>query len=270
MDTPISLETAIRTWAEAERRGTDGEMIAAEELIALHDGEFDDEARNALLRRLSLHPESAREYLDLANFSKLEPTSEDRRLTDQDGAGALVQMRARLGLKEPEAAGEAEETVAEVHPFPEPRPDVWRPRERLLAIAAALLAIAAAAWITTLHRSLERQTGPQYAAVIDVEVTRGPRTLEVPPSSEQILLVVHDVNLETFARGQLELTTDAGENLRTFDLAAPPDDQSLLYFAVPQDLLPGGTYRMSLFGLDSAERRLLKEYRFKVDVATSD
>ncbi len=267
---PTSLTNAVRTLAAADRSEREEALPAPEDLVAYRAGELGKEAEEALQRHLSLHPESAREYLDLASFPQLEAPGEELRLSDREVGEALARMRARIQEEEeegPPAAGkeppQAADAAAVIHPFPEERRHTRRRRGWTLLLAAMALPVLGAFWIGTLYGTASE---PRYAAVIDLDTTRGARPFAVSRHAEQILLIVHGVDLGTYPRGQLEIATDSGEVLRSHEIGAAPDEESLLYLALPRDVLADGNYRIRLFGDDGGRRRLLKEYRLTLEV----
>ncbi len=275
--TPISFETAIRKWAEERRRGLADALPDPEEMVGYRAGKLEPDAEAALQERLALHPAAARELLDLASFERLQPPDEQHRLSEADVEEALVAMRARIRLEDEKQdirQGGLEEPVvdepqAEIIQFPAKRLRTLRATVRISAMAALLAIVVGASWIGALYRKLEEAAGPRYATVIDVETTRGARPYAASPDAERILLVIHGVDLRSFARGRLEISTDGGEVLRQHDFTASEDEASLLTLDLPRDVLPDGTYRVEVFGLDSEGRHPLKEYRFGLEDSVS-
>ncbi len=277
--TPISFQTAVRKWTEERRRGLADPLPDPEDMVAYREGKLEPDATAALRERLALQPGAARELLDLASFDEMQPPSADYRLSDADVQDALVAMRARIRLEgesqdalqtEPAVAKPVgEEPQAEVIPFPAERVRRLQTVARAAAMAALLTLVVGASWIVKLYGRLEEATGPRYAQVIDVAPTRGARPYAVSPDAEHVLLVFDGAGLGTYRRGQLVFSTAAGEVLHQSDLTASEDSGSLLTLELLRDLLPEGTYRAEVFGIDSEGRHPLREYRFEIEASVS-
>ncbi len=274
-ETQISLQAAIRRLAREKRGEHDEDLPAPETLVAYREGKLEGDAEQALQGHLALHPESAREVLDLASFSQLAAPRDAYRLSDRDVPAALAEMRERI-RGEPESldvtgdlptdVAPADDLPGVVRPFPVK--ESWRLGYReVVLLAATVVAVAGAFWLGTLFGAPGVQPGAHYASVIDVAVTRGPRPYTVSAQAEQVLLVVQDAGLAPYARGELVLATEAGEVIRTFDLSASADADSLLYLVLPRDELPAGSYRLELFGIDAEGRQPVKEFRLVLDPA---
>lgn len=264
----ISLAATLSRLAEQERQERGTSPPAPEELVAYHEGELDESAREALQSRLALDPDAAREYLDLKHFGNLQPPDDENRLSERDVETARARILARI-QREEEASREPR-AVRSARSQAEP---VLLPRRggQMFRIAAVILAMVAAGWIALLYRALEERSGPRFAPVIDLNATRGARPYLVPSQAERIHLIFHGAELAAQTRGELEITTDEGEVIRSFELepAPAPAGDSLLNLTLPRSLLPDGTYRAAVFRLDAGSRRLVKEYRWTVTAADS-
>ncbi len=275
----IPLTTAIRAWAKAERRERNEELPAPEELVAYHAGELDGEANEELQRRLAFDPEAAREFLDLTDFARLQAPDEGHQLSEEDVQDALTTFRERVRRDEgsyenrrlPSAPAELVASLppsANLYPFPAEHVQALRRRANLLAAAVLALAVVGGSWGWSLYHQLARYSGPRYAAVIDVEATRGERPHTISQQAEQILLLVHGADLSPYRRGLLEVVAESGEIIATFELNATPDQGSLLYLPLPRELLPVGSYRIRIYGADEG-RPLVKEIRWALEVSQS-
>ncbi len=274
---PNASRKVIRKWAEERRRELTDTLPTPEQMVAYREGNLEPDAEAALRERLALHPVAAGEFLDLVSFDQLQPPTEQQQVTDADVKDAWKAMQTRIdevGKEQKAQKSELEapyvgEPQAEVIPFPAERVRRLRTIARLSAAAALLTLVVGASWIWDLYHRLEEATGPRYAKVIDVATTRSARTHAVSSDVEQIQLVIHGVDLGSFARGLLELSTDDDELLRRREFAASRDEDALLTMVMPRDLLADGTYRIEVFGVDADDRHSLKEYRFGIEESVS-
>ncbi len=247
-----SLETAVRAIADDSRLAL-GAHLSLDQLADHRAGRLSAGEDDRVLDHLALCPTCTKLFLDLASFPHLEPPPGAEPASEREieaewramGPGLLAAAGVEPGR------GDATEGGS-VLPFGDPRgasrrwqtPALW---------AAALMLTFGAAWIGTLHQQLAKQGAAQYATVIDIEVARGSRPYPVSPRATQVLLIVHDFDLETYSRGQLQVLR-RGTVLHTANLEPSPDDRSLLYLALPRELLPAGSYRIKIFGQISDER----------------
>ncbi len=272
-----SLKTTVQAIADEDRFDLDAHPTLdqlADHLAGKLSADDDERIRD----HLALCHMCIEFFLDLADFPQLEPPKGVEPPSEQEVADAWretgpellaaagIGAKAELGVAPVESR--QGETVAAPGPAHETHGPVGQPWAFLpRRVAAARFALASAAlsllvlsgvWIGWLYRQLAVRSGPQFAAVIDIDTSRGLRPYRVSPLTERILLLFRNVDLGSYFRGELEIS-QGDTVLYTGDLEPSPDDRSLLHLSVPRELLPAGSYRVRIFGLDSGGRKLLKD-----------
>ncbi len=247
--TTESLGAAVQAVAE-EARFDLGAHPSLDELAGHRAGELSAADDERIQDHLALCHMCTRLFLDLGSFPRLETPDGVEPACELEVAAAWRKMAPAL--------------LASAEPFSEQYGPGPHRRWRTFLAAAVLLVTVGAIWIGVLYRRLEERAGPQYARVIDVAASRGPRPYLVSPDAEQILLVVESFDLSAYSRGRLEITRK-DVVLETADLDPSPDERSLLYLVLPRAQFPEGTYRLKIYGLDETGRHLLKDMRLTLE-----
>ncbi len=144
-------------------------------------------------------------------------------------------------------------------------------RYQQFAMAAAIAIALGAIWIGTLYQKLDHASAPKYTQVFDISVTRGGGPTSVAKQEGQLLLLIHDADLEEYSRGELEITDREGKVLFNQPLNAPTDASLPLSISVERASFPDGTYRIVLYGLDDARhRQVQRDYRWKLESEPTD
>ena len=254
-----TLTEAVRRLAAAEGAAQGGDLPAPEDLVAYRDGRLEGAAKESLERRLALNPEAAREYLDLADPSRLREPGREEILSDQEVRETFASLRERIRQESSEGFAQGP-THPAVLALPQRRIRGLRLGLWASSLAAVLIFAVAGIWISRLHRRLEERSGPMFAAVIDVHPVRGERPLSISSQAGEILLVFHDVHLGSDFQGDLEILDSAGRKIFSRRLQPSQDQDSLLYLSLPQALLPYGTYRIEIHGIRQGRRQLVQGY----------
>jgi len=269
------------------RRDSRGEPPTVAELLAYHRGTLEAEAVGDLLERLILHPQAARDLLDLIEFEAPDDVSDSApnvapnaapntasNIVDIESKGpasaALQTFRARVtGLADREMASgapfdepsdESSEEQAQVIPFPPPS-------LRWVGWAAALLLVLGTLWMVGLPgQGTSLDYGLDYATIIEVTANRGTREFPVSEKSKEILIVLPRAESAQAGKGRLRVFDARGEVVYEQAFLGLDDPWSRLYVRLPRADLGVGTFRIEISPDSPAEGH--REYWFTILVPT--
>jgi hypothetical protein len=261
------------------RRDSRGEPPTVAELLAYHRGTLEAEAVGDLLERLILHPQAARDLLDLIEFEAPDAVSDSAPNVAPNAAlnaipsivnieskgpasAALQTFRARVaGLADHETASgapfdEPSDEQAQVIPFPPPS-------LRWVGWAAALLLALGSLWVVGLPRQgTNLDYGLDYATIIEVTTNRGTREFPVSETSEEILIVLPRAESAQTGKGRLRVFDARGAVVYEQAFLGLDDPWSRLYVRLPRVDLGVGTFRIEISPDSPADDH--REYWFTI------
>lgn len=281
MSAKPAFEPALRAYAVRERRALD-DHPSPEILVAYCAGELAGEEEEDLRDHLALCPECAEMLLDLVAFEEFKPP-ETPGLADAEVEAAWHRVQPRLGVGGKERLA----TVAALSErLAEPRTSrkgseyesvVWRPRLRRAYALAAMLAVAVVGltvWGTSLHRTIQRISGPQANPVIadaasERDGTRGDSEEEpTAPGEEMFFLVLHPLleheisEFPEYGAEIREIGTSGAPIVRLDGLI--PAKGGAFSVRLPGKSFPAGEYRIIFFGVDGKRWQELDRLTFSI------
>jgi len=260
-----NLDSALKAIMAAKRDELGG-APTPEELLAYRDGLLDPAARQVVEEKLAAYPEAAQTLADLAAFPDLDETPE---LTEEDLDVRWQAFRKRL---------EEVESPRPPVPSPGPRRDAlpgrggtdrsrgWSSTFRLAA--AAIVALATGFFAG-------RGSRPDLPDGVAVNVTiaeltpveeggtRSLATVEMPDTSEEVMLVLGLLDEREFADYEAEILTADGVQ-RWSRGGLRPTKLGTFHLGFRRDALPPGTYRVHLYGRDGERRTPLATYDLRL------
>lgn len=259
-----TIDDSVKDYAAEQRRSLDGHPDV-EQLAAYHRGELPEETREEIQEHLTFCEECARLVLDLEDFAKLEPPSEEYRLSETDVETQKQALKDRIQ--------EEEEPTAKLLTFSRRE---RRPREGAgpsipwwyHGLAAALLG----ACLGLVFWEVSRQTvGERPPSGINPRVEtlfpasegfRGAESqeaMQVPPGSDLVLVLLLLEDQTSFPDYRVEIHDEEGRLLWTSD-GFQPSSEGQFSLIFPRSLPKHGSYRLELFGLRGDEPEPLAEY----------
>lgn len=239
----------------AKTLGVSGPHPGVEEWIAYHGRRLAPAEEDRLRSHLVTCPECVALLLDFEAFER-PPGEEMARVSEFEKVAA---WRSFLSLLRSRGIGQE-------------RPPAKRWRERL-AIAASLFVgvLGLSAWMTgqrmngELRARLDELSAPQVNPVIvdlhqNPAVRSGGETATVVPAESAATLVLYLTELREFADFEVailderEKTVWSGQGLRL------DRDYLTVTLALPKGSLPGGEYRIRLYGVGAGEKVLVADY----------
>ncbi len=265
MDNPTvdekTLEAAVRSEAAERRRGA--AHPGPDELLSYIDGGLPEARRDALQQHLAACGECARTVLDLASFDAAA----------EDGPAPPGTGEARLSEFETAAAWRRLER--QLREAPRGRPSALP----VYALAASLLLAVAGlgGWVAQLRGRVAELSEPRLNVLIGdllpADTTRkrsgGEDRIVIPPATEHLLLLLNLADLRSFASYRVTITAAGGGEV--FSSRSPrrgPEGNFTL--EVDRRLLPAGTYRITLHGVEATDEELLAEYALALEYPVSD
>ena len=263
-----------------------------EELVAYARRELDEEARETLAERLALDQEAVDDLLDFERFERLEPPSEQHRLSDGDVVKALEALRERVAESRVAESRVAESRVAEsrtaesrtaesriedpappvseVVPLarpaartapetvPPPRAGPRSAGRRPASRATAWLALAAGLLVAVGIWSSGWPGGGPTAVQgypIRISSTRAASGVyTAPATAETIQLILDPAGLPAGSRGRLVIEAGDGRVVFKQKIIGAENSESMLFVALSSDRLPSGRYRVEVFDAGTGER----------------
>lgn len=264
MSTKASLADLIRTVADEERR----HLLpppTSHQLARYAAGELPEEEAERIRDYLALSPEGRGEVLALAAPPPAEPPSEAHRVSDEEVDEAWRSIAAELGTS---LAGDASSARQASH------------GEKLGFVASlkwfftfpvTVPALVTAMVVGFLGASLWQRDAPRLNVEISDlvpadQVTRSgdPEALSTVPAGARAYLWLLDVDdLTEYAAYAIEIADDGGTLVWSGETRKRTSIGNL-NVEVPRGYLAPGSYRVTLFGVEAGERKLLEEYRVRV------
>lgn len=243
----------------ARKREELGDPPTPEELLAWRDGRLDPAAREHLAARIAIYPDAARALADLAAFPDVEPGPDTPEPPDEDAGWQA--FRTRLAQLPPPAA-----------PLPAPaphRPLPWRlPAAAALLLSAGLLAgyLAGRGSRTAPERAVGLNvTIAELAPVEDDGVRASDAPVELPPVSDELLLILTLPATEEFATYEVEISGREGTRLWSGG-GLQPTPLGTVQLSFPRETFAPGVYQIDLLGVDGAGRKA-RVARYELRVA---
>lgn len=264
-DSEEALRQGVRQMA-AEWRKTRGEHPSAETLLAYHDDELSEAEARDVREHLSLCRECAETVVDLANFPDVEPRDEAFRLSTEEKEVHWQELLGRI-----EERGGFEEDLVRTKTSPTTGPPTTRWRPYLMAAVLAVATLGLGWWIAQLQQAPLPGPAPEAnLAVIElaplgVSVLRGEDAHELPESISSLVVLLALPDLQPLEDAAVVVRKQGPEGevvWRRSGLVRTPTG----HFSVrlPREMLPPGTYHLTLTGTTEGDEELLAEYELEI------
>ncbi len=251
---PEEVTSAVRSFAENERRAMPGEHPPAEDLLAYHEGRLTRVGHDELRRHLVLCSECTRLLIDLKEFGQLEPPEESQRLSDDDVAAQKEDLKARLAEEDDLVATTA------VLPFERPRPSV---PSAYWAALAALVVVALGLGLRGWRQPGTGGTPEVFYLYPETFRSSEAKALRIPAWADSYVLAFGSVPSQRHSTFRIEIRDAAGELVLADETLRTSYDRTIKR-ALPWNRLPEGVYEVRLLGLGRGPPELRATYTFQL------
>lgn len=263
------IDASVRGYVAEKRRSLDAHP-EVEELVAYHRCQLTDTTRETIRDHLALCEECTQLVLDLANFSELEPPSDDYRLSTADVAAQREDLLDRIRDEETPAAKILEfgpqadpEAVATVKP-----PIPWWYHTAAAALLVATIGLG--------YRELSRFPGAGTGAERPISsytnvVTRfllseeerfrggGEKTVVYAPPEDLLILRLTYLGKTSYQDYRVEVFDDQGRFLWG-RAGYRSQDGGQITVIFPPEHRSAARFQLKLYGMTGAGPELLAEY----------